>query len=106
MAYWRVLLPRDRRLNDGDPDGIVRKRNYQKYVMKDSLIGNDMCRLCGKQSGTIQHIISSREKLVTKEYKERHDSVATVLHSVNFLCFYAERFDPWILVCTIPTRIF
>ena len=49
--------------------------------MKDSQISNDMCRLCGKQSETIQVISSSCEKLVATEYKERHDSMAKVLHS-------------------------
>ena len=62
-------------------DGVVKMRNYLKYIVKDSSITDDTCRLCGKQSETIQHIISSCEKLVVTEYKERHDSVAKVLHS-------------------------
>ena len=62
-------------------DGVVKTRNYQKHIMKDSQISSDMCRLCGKQSETIQHISSSCQKLAAPEYKERHDSVAKVLHS-------------------------
>ena len=38
------------------------------------------CRLCGIADETVDHLISSCSYLVQREYKGRHDSVASLLH--------------------------
>jgi hypothetical protein len=61
-------------------DGVIKTRNYVKYIIRDDTMQEDKCRMCGKTGETIQHIISACESLVTDEYKTRHDSVAKVVH--------------------------
>ena len=62
-------------------DGVIKTRNYQKYILKDGSAKEDRCRMCGKPGETIEHITSACEKLVAGDYKDRHDSVAKVIHS-------------------------
>ena len=40
----------------------------------------EMCRRCGKESETIQHITAACEQLAPTEYVKRHDEVAKVIH--------------------------
>lgn len=75
-----LLYPETEGFFSAIQDGVIKTRNYGKYVMKDGAITDDKCRLCGKVTETIEHIISACEKLVTEEYRERHDSVAKVVH--------------------------
>jgi len=42
--------------------------------------GNTKCRMCGQKDETINHITSECSKLAQKEYKRRHDKVATAVH--------------------------
>jgi hypothetical protein len=39
-----------------------------------------MCRRCGKESETIQHITAACEQLAPTKYIKRHDGVAKVIH--------------------------
>jgi hypothetical protein len=39
-----------------------------------------MCRRCGKEPETIQHITAACEQLTPTEYIKRHDEVAKVIH--------------------------
>jgi hypothetical protein len=39
-----------------------------------------MCRRCGKEPETIQHITAAGEQLAPTEYIKRHDEVAKVIH--------------------------
>jgi len=41
---------------------------------------DELCRRCGKESETIQHITAACEKLTSTEYAKRHDGVANVIH--------------------------
>eukprot|EP00112_Aurelia_sp_Birch-Aquarium-sp1_P003300 Seg1367.7 transcript_id=Seg1367.7/GoldUCD/mRNA.D3Y31 product="Retrovirus-related Pol polyprotein from type-1 retrotransposable element R2" pseudo=true protein_id=Seg1367.7/GoldUCD/D3Y31 len=41
---------------------------------------NDKCRLCGAAVENVTHIISGCKKLAQKEYKRRHDKVASFIH--------------------------
>ena len=63
-------------------DEVIRTRNYRKYILKEPEIVHDLCRMCNKQSETIQHLVAGCEKLAPVEYKDRHDKVAKILHSV------------------------
>jgi len=41
---------------------------------------DELCRRCGKESETIQHLTAACEQLAPTEYVKRHDGVATVIH--------------------------
>ena len=41
---------------------------------------DELCRRCGKQSETIQHIFAACEQIAPTVYIERHDGVAKVIH--------------------------
>ena len=41
---------------------------------------DEVCRRCGKESETIQHIISACEQLAPSEYVKRHEGLAKVIH--------------------------
>ena len=43
------------------------------------LIAEDMCRLCGEQRETVQHLLSGCKKLAGTEYLRRHDNTLKVL---------------------------
>jgi ribosomal protein L37E len=40
---------------------------------------DELCRRCGNESETIQHITAACEQLVSTEYVKRHDGVAKVI---------------------------
>jgi hypothetical protein len=50
-----------------------------KYVLKQPDI-DELCRRCGKEPETIQHIIAACEQLAPTEYVKRHDGIAKVIH--------------------------
>ena len=39
-----------------------------------------VCRLCGEQTETTEHIICGCKFLAATQYKSRHDSVAKIVH--------------------------
>jgi hypothetical protein len=41
---------------------------------------DELCRRCGKELETIQHINAACEQLASTEYAKRHDGVANVIH--------------------------
>jgi hypothetical protein len=41
---------------------------------------DELCRRCGKESETIQHITAACEQLAPTEYVNRHDGVVKVIH--------------------------
>jgi hypothetical protein len=60
-------------------DQVIPRRNYNKYISKQPNI-NEVCRRCGKESETIQHITAACEQLAPTEYVKRHDGLAKVIH--------------------------
>jgi len=40
----------------------------------------ELCRRCGKESETIQHITAACEQLAATEYVKRHDGLAKIIH--------------------------
>jgi pyridoxal/pyridoxine/pyridoxamine kinase len=40
---------------------------------------DELCRICGKELETIQHITAACEQLASTEYVKRHDGVAKVI---------------------------
>jgi len=41
---------------------------------------NELCRRCGKESETIQHITAACEQLAPTECEKRHDGLARIIH--------------------------
>jgi len=57
---------------------VLLKRNYKMYIWKQPNT-DELCRRCGKESETIQHITAACEQLASTEYAKRHDGVANVI---------------------------
>jgi hypothetical protein len=53
--------------------------NHKKYILKQPHI-DELCRRCGKESETIQHITAACEKLVPTEYVKRHAELVKIIH--------------------------
>jgi hypothetical protein len=51
------------------------KRNYKKYILKQPNI-DELCRRCGKESETTQHITAACDQLTPTEYVMKRDGVA------------------------------
>jgi hypothetical protein len=60
-------------------DQVVLTRNYKKYILKQPDT-DKLCRRCGKESETIQHITAACEELAPTEYVKRHDRLAKIIH--------------------------
>jgi len=60
-------------------DQVILTRNYKKYILKQADI-DELCRRCGKESETIQHITAACEQLAATEYEKRHDGLAKIIH--------------------------
>jgi hypothetical protein len=58
---------------------VLLTRNYKKYILQHPNT-NEMCRRCGKESETIQHITAACEQLAPTEYVKRRDGVANIIH--------------------------
>ena len=41
---------------------------------------DELCRRCGRESETIQHITAACEQLALTEYVKRYDELARVIH--------------------------
>jgi hypothetical protein len=54
-------------------------RNYKKYIVKQPQI-DELCRRCGKELETIQHITAAYEQLAPIEYVKRRYGLAKVIH--------------------------
>jgi hypothetical protein len=59
-------------------DQVILTRNYKKYILKQPNI-DELCRRCGKESETIEHITAACEQSAPTEYIKRHDGVAKVI---------------------------
>ena len=60
-------------------DQVIPTTNYKKYILKQPNI-DEMCRRCGKESETIQHITAACEQLAPTEYVKRRDGLTKVTH--------------------------
>jgi len=60
-------------------DQVILTGSYKKYIWKQPNI-DELCRRCGKESETIQHIIAACERLAPTEYLKRHDGLAKIIH--------------------------
>jgi len=58
-------------------DQVILTRNYKKYILKQPDT-DELCRRCGKESETIQHITAACEQLALTNYTKRHDGLAKI----------------------------
>ena len=60
-------------------DQVLLTRNYKKYILKQPNT-DELCRICGKEPETIQHITLACEQLASTEHVKGHDGVVKVIH--------------------------
>lgn len=75
-----LLFPETEGFIQAIQDQVVSTLNYKKYIIKDPRVVNDVCRMCKTKSENIEHLISSCPILASREYTERHNAVAKILH--------------------------
>jgi ribosomal protein L37E len=51
----------------------------KKYILKQPDT-EELCRRCGKESVTIQHITTTCQQLAPTKYVKRHDGLAKIIH--------------------------
>ena len=56
----------------------IRTNWIKKNIDKQDV--SEKCRVCGERDESISHIIAECKKLAQTEYKQRHDSIARILH--------------------------
>jgi len=60
-------------------DQVILTRNYKKYILKQPDT-DEICRRCGKESETIQHITAACEQLAATEDVKRQGGLAKIIH--------------------------
>jgi len=70
------------------------RTNYVKYHI-DHTVESPLCRLYGEKGESVSHIVCECKKLAQREYKERHDNVAKVVHSKLCEKYRLEKKDKW-----------
>lgn len=61
-------------------DQVIPTRSYRRYIMKDNSVDNVNCRLCGEVNETIEHLMNGCRKLAARDYTNRHNNVARIVH--------------------------
>jgi hypothetical protein len=61
-------------------DRVLPTKNYRKYIMNDNTVTDDKCNKCESGRETTEHILSECRALAAKEYVNRHNNVAKILH--------------------------
>jgi len=72
MADKRGSVRRNRGIFDSNKNQVILTRNYKNYILKQPNT-DELCRRCGKESETIQHITAACEQLAPTEFEYRHD---------------------------------
>jgi len=60
-------------------DQVTLTRNYKKYIFKQPDT-DELCRRCGKELETIQHITAACEQLAPTENVKGHDGLAKIIN--------------------------
>ena len=68
--------------------------NIVKYHV-DKTLESPFCRLCGEKGESVTRIVCECEKLAQREYKQRHDNVAKVVHWKLCEKNHLEKKDKW-----------
>ena len=57
---------------------LLRTNSIKCYIDKTN--DSPLCRLCGKSSENVWHVVSGCSNLAKKDYKKRHDKVSLRVH--------------------------
>ena len=79
MWQTRICSLKQRAFLTAIQDQVILTRNYTKYILKQPHT-DELCKKCGKESETIQHITAACEQLAPTEYVKRHDGLAKIIH--------------------------
>jgi hypothetical protein len=61
-------------------DRVLPTKNYRKYIMNDNTVTDDKCNKCESGRETTEHILSECRASAAKDYVNRHNNVAKILH--------------------------
>ncbi|XP_073976434.1 uncharacterized protein [Rhodnius prolixus] len=61
-------------------DQVVPTRYYRNRIMNDSGVADVRCRLCRAAPETVHHLLAAGPLLAQRDYLQRHNSVARILH--------------------------
>ena len=61
----------------------------------DKTGSSPLCRLCGEKNETVTHLVCGRKVLAQKEYKKRHDNIASIVHWKRCGIYNLGRVDKW-----------
>ena len=73
---------------------VILTRNYKKYILKQPDT-YELCRRCGKESETIQHITAACEQLAPTEYVKRHDGLAKIIQQLAEAVKFIDNKSPY-----------
>ena len=59
-------------------DQALRTNWIKKHIDKREV--TDKCRMCGGRDESVDHLIAECEKMAQKQYKQRHDNIARIVH--------------------------
>jgi len=79
MVDKRGFVRRNKDILTAIQDQVILTINYKKYVLKQPDT-DELCRRCGKESESIQHITAACVQLAPTECVKRHDGLAKVIH--------------------------
>ena len=60
-------------------DQVILTRDYKRHILKQPNT-DELCRRCGKEPVTIQHVTTACEQLAQTECVKRREGVAKVIH--------------------------
>lgn len=85
-------------------DQVIATRAYCKYIMHED-VQNANCRMCGQKEEGIDHIISGCSVLAPKQYLDRHNRVAKIIHqALRQKYFGDEKQEPYYSYDPPPIR--
>jgi len=94
MADKRRFVHRNRGFLTTVQDQVILTRNYKKYILKQPDT-EELCRRCGKESETIQHITAACEQLAPTEYVKRHDGLAKIIQQLAEAVKFIDNKSPY-----------
>ena len=74
-------------------DQALPTRWRRKHIEKSA--DSSLCRMCGEMDETIMHVVSECRMLAQKEYKARHDKVASIVHWSLCKKFQLQHSEKW-----------
>ena len=64
-------------------DITAQEQSLRTIWIRNNIDGQEVsekCRMCEERDDSIAHLIAECKKLAQKEYKQRHDNIARIVH--------------------------